>query len=313
MNILFPRNLFAYLKTNRRFLGILCCLMYFSCQSSQTEAMNVKPTQTGSEVPSELRVLTYNLYMRPPQLFFWNKQKKRTKLLPRHLGEYDVIVFEEVFMNKNRKKLLKALQSQYPYQTKPVGKDKFIKQDGGVVLISRWPIEKEAQQLYEACAGSDCMATKGAVYARINKLGAIYHLFGTHTQASEKHRYVREQQFTQLRSFIDEQEISATEAVLIAGDMNVDRFSGLDTGEFPRMLEVLAASHPRPEPGPDYPPTLDGSENQFVPGQGKEYLDYVLYSNRHLQPGSSFNQVMIFREEGLDLSDHYAVYGFFSF
>ena len=216
-------------------------------------------------------------------------------------------------MNKNREYLLAELKSHYPYHSKILGKDRLIKQDGGVIILSRWPIEKEAEQLYDICAGSDCMATKGVVYAKINKEGARYHLFGTHTQASAKHRGVREQQFRQLRSFLEEQKISPSEPVIIGGDLNVDLYTDAKTEEYTAMLNVLKASHPQPYPGPDYPPSMDGSENGFVPEGVNEYLDYILYSDSHLQPDSSFNEGKIFRENGLDLSDHYAVYGYFSF
>lgn len=313
MNFSFFPYQFLYLIANRCFWGALLLLFCYSCQSSSADTRKKLPPLAPPENSSELRVLTYNLYMRAPQLFFWNKQRKRTKLLPDYLTGYDVLILQEVFMNKNRNKLLSQLQEHYPYRTRILGKDKFIQQDGGVIMASRWPIEKEAQQLYDDCAGSDCMATKGALYAKINKGGIPYHLFGTHTQANPQHRQTREQQFRQLSAFIDQQAIDAAEPVIIAGDLNVDRYTGLETGEFPSMLEVLAATHPQPQPGPDYAATLDGNENDFVNTPVKEHLDYALYSDRHLQPDSSFNQVKIFRHEGLDLSDHYAVYGFFSF
>ena len=118
MNFSLFQDQFANMPVNHRFWGICFFLFFFSCQSSPTDSRKKEPLLAVPKNKSELRVLTYNLYLRAPQLFFWNKQRKRTELLPDYLTGYDVLIFQEVFMNNNRNYLLEKLQDHYPYQTR---------------------------------------------------------------------------------------------------------------------------------------------------------------------------------------------------
>lgn len=260
---------------------------------------------------SEFRILTYNLYMRTPNLFFWNKQKRRTELLPAVLGGFDVLVFQEVFADAYRNQLVESLKEAYPYVSEMLGEDKGLKQDGGVIMLSRWPIVTQDQILYgDACAGADCLATKGALYLQINKQGQRVHIAGTHTQASAEHRPVRAQQCQILADWLTQKEIPAEEPLFIAGDLNVDKFSGSESGEYQEMLTILDASLPDSDLETGHVASYS-PDNQFVKQSMAEYLDYVLVSNSHLQPVSAYNRVWKWQADGLDLSDHYAVEGVF--
>ncbi len=260
---------------------------------------------------SEFRILTYNLYMRTPNLFFWNKQKRRTELLPAVLGGFDVLILEEVFSDKYREQLVVELAEAYPYVSKMLGEDKGLKQDGGVIMLSRWPIVAQDQILYgDACAGADCLATKGAIYLQINKQGRMIHVAGTHTQASAEHRPVRAQQFQIMSDWLAEKDIPATEHLFISGDLNVDKFSGSESGEYQEMMAILDATLPDSDLETGHEASYS-PDNQFVKQAKGEYLDYVLISNSHLQPLSAYNRVWKWQADGLDLSDHYAVEGVF--
>lgn len=262
---------------------------------------------------SEFRILTYNLYMRTPNLFFWNKQKRRTELLPAVLGGFDILILEEVFHDKYREQLVEELTEAYPFVSEMLGEDSGLKQDGGVIMLSRWPIVAQDQILYgDACAGADCLATKGAIYLQINKQGRMVHVAGTHTQASVEHRPVRAQQFKILSDWLAQKDIPITEPLFISGDLNVDKFSGSETGEYQDMLSILAASLPGSQTGTEHEASYS-PDNQFVKQSEGEYLDYVLVSNSHLQPLSAYNRVWKWQADGLDLSDHYAVEGVFVF
>jgi hypothetical protein len=116
-----------------------------------------------------LNVLTYNIFMRPTSLFD-DDQGLRALLIPTQVREHDVIVFQEAFSDSHREYILSALSSAYPHQTRILGKDRFVEQDGGVVIISRWPIERQFQLHFEdLCSGSDCFSDKGVLYARLNE------------------------------------------------------------------------------------------------------------------------------------------------
>lgn len=260
---------------------------------------------------SEFRILTYNLYLRTPNLFFWNKQKRRTELLPVVLGGFDVLILEEVFSDKYRNQLVEELVEAYPYVSEMLGEDKGLKQDGGVIMLSRWPIVAQDQILYgDACAGADCLATKGAIYLKINKQGRMIHVAGTHTQASAEHRPVRAQQFQIMSDWLAQKDIPETEYLFISGDLNVDKFSGSESGEYQEMMGILDATLPDSDLKTGHEASYS-PDNQFVKQTEGEYLDYVLISNSHLQPLSAYNRVWKWQADGLDLSDHYAVEGGF--
>jgi sphingomyelin phosphodiesterase len=265
-----------------------------------------------------LNVLAYNIYMRP---VFVNGQEVRTRLLPAEIRGYDVIVFSEAFDDGLRKKLLASLKGSYPYATKILGTDRGIEQDGGVIIVSKWPIKAQDQKRFgkSVCYGSDCMSDKGVLYAKIDKKGRPYHVFGSHTQADAgpNDRSVRKRQLKIIRDFIDSKKIPKDEPVIIAGDLNVNKSSA---AEYKAMLSTLKAVDP-PTGGAKY--TFYPTINDLASGKN-EFLDYVLWSKSHLAPTAASNQVRIPRaakgwkdlpteKERWDLSDHYPVYGRLTF
>lgn len=260
-------------------------------------------------------VLAYNIYMRPAALFP-DDQAERAAVLPAKLRGFDVIVFSEAFDDTVRQRLMADLREEYPYQTRILGADRGFKQDGGVIIAGRWPITAEAQRLYgDICLGGDCWADKGVLYARFEKHGQSYHVFASHMQSGreKKHRQTRLQQLQVIKSFIDSYGIPGNEPVLIAGDLNVDKY---DEDEYDEMLRVLEAWHPQPS---GHPYTVDAAINQRA--VYRLYLDYVLVSNRHLQPADATIETLIPRSQsafGLfranrELSDHFPVFGSFAF
>ena len=260
---------------------------------------------------STFNVLAYNIYMRP-EILFNNSQAARAALIPGRVHGYDAIVFSEAFDNSVRATLINGLQSEYPYKTTIVGTDSGIRQDGGLIIVSKWPIEAQEQRIFGGnCSGSDCLSDKGVSYARINKQGKIYHLFGTHTQAwsTAAGRAVRKVQFQMIKNFINSKNIAETEPVIIAGDLNVDKINHPE--EYQEMLDTLQAFHPNQI---GHPYTYDSTLNPLT-SSGQEYLDYVLYSYVHQRPIASYNEVRMIRSleqyahAYWDLSDHFAVYG----
>jgi endonuclease/exonuclease/phosphatase family metal-dependent hydrolase len=261
---------------------------------------------------NSFNVLAYNIYMRPAGLFA-DDQADRAAALPSKLRGFDVIVFSEAFDNKVRNQLLAGLSGEYPYRTRILGADGLITQDGGVIIVSRWPITVEAHRLFgEVCAGGDCWADKGVLYACFEKHGQSYHVFASHTQSGRLpwQRRARMRQLGIIKSFIDDRGLSGTEPVFIAGDLNVDKY---DAGEYPAMLRILDAWYPQPL---GHPYTVDRTVNQRA--GYRLYLDYVLVSNRHLQPANAIIETLIPRsqiplEGDSDLSDHFPVFGHFMF
>ncbi len=296
-------------------LILLSCAV-LSCLPAVAQA----PPNSPQDPPATLDVLSYNVFLRGPSLLFRDDHDRRSRGIPAALAGYDVVVLQEAFSDAHRNRIVDALANAYPYHTRIVGRDRFFKQDGGVILLSRWPIEVEDQRVFDACAQSDCWAKKGVVYARIRKGERRYHLFGAHLQAEygnsdrTKIRSIRARQLETVRALIDSLAIPQDEAVLIAGDFNIDLLRGDPNGEFGAMLATLDATLPSPHPGPDPAASYDGPNNTVASSSTSERLDYIFYSRGHAAPTRAFNEVLRLRDAaGLDLSDHHAVHGHFSF
>lgn len=298
---------------------------FFTGTDDNIEYILLLNYQVPNAAPTSLNLLAYNIYMRPVGTApgnFMNGQYIRARLLPPLLTGYDVIVFSEAFDDDVRNKMLNRLKPWYPYTTRILGSDRGVEQDGGVIIVSHWPIESQDQILYkDDCSGTDCLADKGVLYARINKKGYRYHIFGSHTQADSGSEdiSVRKKQFKILKSFIDAKNIPSNEPVIIAGDLNVDKTRYFS--EYKDMLNTLNASQPATK-GHSY--SFDPKTNDLASSGPSEYLDYVLYSNKHPAPKQAYNDVRMIRsdeewkeftwEDAMwDLSDHYAVFGRFDF
>lgn len=283
---------------------------------------------------AQFDILSYNIYMRP---FFHDGQEIRAKLLISRLANYDTVVFQEAYDDHVRDMLRRDLRAHYPFHTRILGADSGLRQDGGVIVLSKWPIVRERQRVFtngdpsvnrclgpDCCEGSDCFADKGVLYARIDKQGRCYHVFGTHLQSGREQWQLRNDQFSVISSFIESQHIPDDEPVMIAGDMNVDRN---DAARFAEMRQLLEAEQPPLKPASSTKSnaiyTFDGLRNDLNDNEGvRRYVDYVLYATAHLTPDRANNRVRIFRTEQpwrqyfwqrwrRDLSDHYAVHGHF--
>lgn len=113
---------------------------------------------------------------------------------------------------------------------------------GGVVLFSRCTLVREAHCVFDRlCDGEDCLASKGCIYAAIEKNGNMYHVFGVHLQAWESHgaQHARMLQMERVKHFIQEQKIAASEPVILLGDFNVDLYS--QQSQLQKMLNEVDA------------------------------------------------------------------------
>ena len=105
--------------------------------------------------------------------------------------------------------------------------------DGGLLILSRFPIVKSEFRPFNYGIGSDALTLKGVLYALININGRYLHLFQTHTQASYFNETVfefestidtRKDQLKTFRRFIEEKtwNAPASHLIIACGDFNVN-------------------------------------------------------------------------------------------
>lgn len=269
-----------------------------------------KPALGGA---GELNVLSYNVWA--TTIYGSKKVDTRLGLMPEVMSGYDVLVLTEVFDLAPSNKLMSELSKEYPYQSAEIFKaGKLMK--SGTRIVSRWPFEIEGAEIYDACNAIQCAATRGVIYAKIQKQGKPYHVFATHTQSSDDdaNRNARKAQLQEMGDYIRSLNIPADEAVIMAGDFNVNKIGLPEDRDY--MESVLNAEEPTNK---GHNLSYDSDTNAWAEAPYLEYLDYTLVSRANQQPISATQEVIAPRStiEKLwgqwDISDHYAARGEFKF
>ncbi|EPR63489.1 endonuclease/exonuclease/phosphatase family protein [Toxoplasma gondii RUB] len=76
------------------------------------------------------------------------------------------------------------------------------RRNGGVAIISKWPILERHAYIYYRGALPDCLENKGAILARIEKAGKIYNVVGTHLQSGNSNNKIRVAQLKELAAWL---------------------------------------------------------------------------------------------------------------
>ncbi|MET4646222.1 sphingomyelin phosphodiesterase [Streptomyces sp. NBC_01550] len=296
------------------------------------------PQASAAGTPS-LRVLTYNTFLMSKNLYpNWGQDHRAAEIAKASFFQgNDVVVLQEAFDNSASDALAQNASAQYPYRTPVVGRSKSgwdatggaysatTPEDGGVTVLSKWPIVRKEQFIYKDACGSDWWSNKGFVYAELNVNGAAVHVVGTHAQSTDsgcgsgEAAQMRSRQFKQIDAFLDAKNIPASEQVIVAGDMNVDSRSP----EYASMLADAGLAGADARTG--HPYSFDTQDNSIAsyryPDDPREDLDYVLHRAGHAKPSGWTNEVI--KEQsapwtvsswGTDytytnLSDHYPLIG----
>ncbi len=320
--------------TPRARLGV-CAAVALAATATLTATA---PSATAADVP-RLKVLSYNAFLFSKSLYPNWGQDHRAKAIPAagFFRGNDVVVLQEVFDNSSSDALRKNAASLYPHQTPVLGRgtsgwdatggaySALTPEDGGVAVLSKWPVVRKEQYVYKDACGSDSYSNKGFVYAVLDVRGTRVHVVGTHAQSTDpgcaagEAAATRARQFKELDAFLDAKRIPASEQVLVAGDLNVDRHSG----EYAAMLADAGLAAPDARTG--HPYSFDTRDNSIAaeryPDDPREDLDHVLHRTGHARPASWTNEVVKERSAPwtvsswgkeytyTNLSDHYPVVG----
>ncbi|MCW8346941.1 sphingomyelin phosphodiesterase [Vibrio sp. ZSDZ65] len=251
-----------------------------------------------------LKLMTYNIWALPA---IASHIGDRYQLIPEYVKGYDVLALQEVFAS-GREAFLRELAKEYPYQTKMLDKDGFNIYDGGVIIVSRYPIVNEAQYVFPDCTGTDCFADKGVNYAEVIKGGQAYHVFATHTASfdTDTAREYRQRQFQQIRALATSLKIPINEAVIYSGDFNVNKLKF--PGDYQQMIANLSAVEPSYSgyTASTFDPRINNFAGEALSGgENVEYLDYVMVSNEYGKKSFNDNRVDVPRSTADSLWTHY--------
>lgn len=231
-------------------------------------------------------------------------------------AEVDIVALQEAWEPDAVSLLLEAVADEFPYYAsdRPVRKFGRII-SGGLLILSRWPIEEVQTVVYDSCHLADCLAAKGATHARIRIAEDAYlNLVVTHLDAGSaaRDRQVRARQIEQLRQFLEGIDGQAG-PLLIAGDFNIDSLA--DDGEYEILTASLGIETNAPPDASTVNCELESSIFCETPVPAKQ-IDYIFTTSgeRRLLP----NKAQIFPQatDAIDgkvkyLSDHRAVWATF--
>eukprot|EP00297_Palpitomonas_bilix_P009793 CAMPEP_0113900894 /NCGR_PEP_ID=MMETSP0780_2-20120614/20943_1 /TAXON_ID=652834 /ORGANISM="Palpitomonas bilix" /LENGTH=285 /DNA_ID=CAMNT_0000893429 /DNA_START=245 /DNA_END=1098 /DNA_ORIENTATION=+ /assembly_acc=CAM_ASM_000599 len=216
----------------------------------------------------DLRLLSYNLFLRPPLVPPHNRhdhKAERLDLFARdYLHAYDIVFLQEyftAFTPQRRWKLNRvAKEGGFKAVVGPPAYSRVANKcavDGGTIIVSRLPLLSSSSIVFEQGVFTDRLAAKGVVYARLKapgragEQGGVVHAFNTHLQASyvfdkegvaEK---VRASQLQSLIAFVKETTADLPSApILLAGDFNIDARASATDGnsdgaEYRQMLDMF--------------------------------------------------------------------------
>jgi sphingomyelin phosphodiesterase len=282
-----------------------------------------------------LDVLTYNVFLMSTNLYpNWGQQYRAQAIASADFFQgHDVVVLEEAFDNAASDALTARAAAAYPYHTPVVGRSTSgwdatsgsysatTPEDGGVTLLSKWPILRKEQYVFKDACGSDWFSNKGFAYAVLDVNGRRTHVVGTHLQSTDsgcssgQPAAIRAKQLGAMRAFLDAKRIPANEPVVVAGDLNIDFHST----EYQALLDNAGLAPASARTG--WPYSFDTADNSIAayryPGDPKEDLDHVLYRADHARPQQYTNEVLRVHSAPWtvsswgksytysDLSDHY--------
>ncbi len=267
--------------------------------------------------PNVLNAMFYNIQMISLGVSGMPQAEDRGDLFPAQISPFqDVVCYAEAFDDVPRvDHLIPAMEDAgFPYYTSILNEPGGIVPipvNGGVMIFSRWPIEAEDEIDFAECgqAASDCLSNKGVKYARINKMGKRYHVFGTHMDAggNSDDIFARRTQMAEIRDFIANLSIPESEPVIIGGDFNTDPI-GSDM-DYRAFLDTMS---------PVIPQHIGYWESSFSDDFGK-IIDHAWGDRTHLVPTTITNEIITPRSldpvlwDISEFSDHRCVLGRFEY
>eukprot|EP00033_Pygsuia_biforma_P004631 GCRY01005074.1.p1 GENE.GCRY01005074.1~~GCRY01005074.1.p1 ORF type:complete len:679 (+),score=107.74 GCRY01005074.1:230-2266(+) len=232
----------------------------------------------GESTKPQIRLLCYNIFIRPP--FIKNNEddykSERLNQFLQRIDEFDVICLQEMFSAFSWRKANFIAQAQAVgfkyYISNPSG----LLSDGGLLILSRYPIVDFSWLSFSASASADSIAQKGALHAKILVGNSFVHVFNTHLQSDyiggnlNKTRLARASQIKELRHFVLcsialewkaalSQKDPKFPLVLLTGDFNINGRCERGNGvySFPQEFTKTAnTQHPRTHPVQHPSPSL---------------------------------------------------------
>lgn len=268
----------------------------------------------GDEETARVSFLSYNLYCLPWLASFFSPSacpfpSERASSFLDHIQSYDILALQEVWDPRYKKveNFVRANKLYSVGSTAPSSLEylKLRLFGGGLMIISKYPIEAKEELVFDKGVASDGFVTKGVLYAKV-KVGSSYlHVFNTHLQASYGYEFdfennpyadIRKRQLEQLTKFINKQTAKDQYPIFLMGDFNVNARRAPDdaanSAEYDHMLRILRSESyevvdvHKEFNGGVHPVTYAGKSVRVgaPPRVGGQRLDFLFEMRRNISP-----------------------------
>ncbi|GHN01063.1 hypothetical protein WSM22_25520 [Cytophagales bacterium WSM2-2] len=256
----------------------------------------------------EIKILSWNIYMLPGIVAMKGKTTRAEAIGEILAGsEYDVIVFQEAFHRKSRKKIEEALREKFPYQAGPANQKLVsFKTNSGIWIFSKHPILSTRSIIFKNRSGIDAFSRKGALLAEIEINHQRVQVAGTHLQNSGP-VWIRQSQCAEFYHRVLKPEFRPDVPQIICGDFNIKK---KNEDEYRLMLQSLKATDG--ELAGDLKFSYDRKRNdlQVEGGDEAELIDYILIRDP-VDSRIVHRRILAFQKQWslrhADLSDHFAL------
>lgn len=270
---------------------------------------NDHPDSTNSN-SNIVNIATWNIQMLPTNFsfvskFLQKKQKTRTPLIIDYCikHDFDIIVFQEVFDRKIRRKIIQGLNKSYPYQIHPI-KNKKALVSNGLLIVGRIPINYLDHIVFKPGVKADKYAAKGCVlfHAQLNDIDI--HFMGTHLQSGNSSKAIstRKLQYRDIRKLMNRNS-KDNNPFIILGDLNTKKS---EKEKYLEMLNILGVSDSESIFKNLY---TFSPENSWNNNSRPLQLDYILMQKDNMKLKINWQKVFkpkhLYKGKEMDLADHY--------
>eukprot|EP01083_Nonionella_stella_P298091 1012074_1 len=185
--------------------------------------LNALETQERTKDWKSIKVLSLNVFVRPPRVIGCEFKDERLKILLDRIVDFDIVCLQEMFrcFSKRQKKFIaKAEKLGFLYHERcPRPKLFSVKLvDGGLLILSRFPLNSFKFHPFQTSFLPDRLAQKGIIHTTVSvSHNANFHLLVTHMDDGKG----RTAQAIELKQFMRD-ELSLHAPVLLVGDFNTD-------------------------------------------------------------------------------------------
>jgi endonuclease/exonuclease/phosphatase family metal-dependent hydrolase len=282
---------------------LILFISFFTFEIGFCQSMQSPPPQ------EKIKILSWNIYMLPGIVKAKGKEERATAIGEKLKdSDYDIIVFQEAFQRKARKRIFSQLKEKFPYQTGPANQ-KLIscKTNSGICIFSKHPIVSSHSIIFKSKSGIDAFSRKGGLIADVMIDKTLIQIAGTHLQNSGQ-AWIRQSQCVEFYNRLLKPFYKEEVPQIVCGDFNINRQT---EEEYSFMLQTLHVTDGELNGVQQH--TYDRCQNDLHVEQGdqKDLIDYILIRDQENQLASTSRQIKMIRENWAphhsDLSDHFAL------